>query len=65
VTISLATDRAAADARFKARLVSLAPAGGQPATLDGRMVSLTLRRVDGEWLVTSARIARSDDAVVQ
>jgi ketosteroid isomerase-like protein len=62
LSITVAADRASADARFKARLVSL-DSSGEPSALDGRMVSLTLRKVDGEWLVASARILRSDDAV--
>lgn len=62
VRISLDESRTTADARFKARVVSLDPAK-DPPTIDGRTVSLTLRRVEGTWLVSSARIMQSDDAL--
>jgi ketosteroid isomerase-like protein len=61
LTISLAPDGASAVARFKARVVSLEQPD-EPATLDGRMVSVSLQRAEGEWVVASARILRSDDA---
>jgi len=51
-----------ADARLEARAVSLEP-GAESATLDARMVALTLRRIDGTWLISSARVMRSDDAL--
>lgn len=50
-----------ADARFRVRVVAANPSS-EPATLDGRMVALTLQKVEGEWLVSSARIMGSDDA---
>ncbi len=62
LTIAIGEDRASADARFTARIVSLDPSG-EPATVDGRMVSVTFRRVGGEWLVATARVLRSDEAV--
>jgi hypothetical protein len=62
LTIALSADRTAADVRFKARVVSREPSQ-EPVALDGRMIAVTLHRVDGEWLVASARIMRSDDAV--
>ena len=50
-----------ADVRFRARVVSQ-DAGAEPTTLDGRMVALTLRKIDGDWLVASVRVMESDDA---
>jgi len=62
LVIELGGDRTTADARFKARILSPDPAA-EPIVLDGRMVSATLLRVDGEWLVVSARVLRGDDAL--
>jgi hypothetical protein len=62
LTIALSGDRTAADVRFKARIVSR-ESSQEPVALDGRMIAVTLHRVDGEWLVASARIMRSDDAI--
>jgi hypothetical protein len=61
LSISLGDGRSSADARFKARILRPDP-DAEPVVLDGRMVSVTLQRVEGEWLVASARIMRSDDA---
>lgn len=60
--IQVAEDAARAEARFKARVTALDQSPDQ-STLDGRLVSVTLHRVDGEWLVASARIMKSDDAM--
>jgi hypothetical protein len=62
LVIGVSGDRNSADARFTVRLVSLRP-DEEPTTLDGRMVSVTLAKSDGEWLVASARVLRGDDAV--
>lgn len=60
--VSVGDDRVHADARFEARVVSLDP-GADPPLLDARLVSLTLAKVEGEWLVRSVRVMRSDDSV--
>jgi ketosteroid isomerase-like protein len=62
LAVSVADDRATADARFKARLRGT-DTSGEPSELDGRLVSVTFQKVDGEWLVSSARVLASDDAV--
>jgi ketosteroid isomerase-like protein len=50
-----------ADVRFRVRVL-VDSASSEPATLDGRLVALTLRRGESGWLVASARIMDSDDA---
>lgn len=51
-----------ADVRLEVRLVSRDP-HTEPETLDARALGLTLRKIDGEWLVASARVAERDDSV--
>lgn len=62
IRISVDENRTSADARFDARAVSLEP-DGNPTTLDGRMVVLTFRKVDGTWLVAHAHLMPSDDSL--
>jgi hypothetical protein len=62
IRVTIDETRTGADARFDARAVSLEP-GANPPTLDGRMVVLTLRKVDGTWLVAHAHLMPSDDSL--
>jgi hypothetical protein len=62
LVITLDAARTSADVRFTARVTALDPASNQ-STLDGRMVSLTMARVEGVWLVSSARILQSDESI--
>ncbi len=62
LTITVDTTRRSADVRCEGRVVSRDPAA-DPPTLDARLVCLTLRRVDGAWLVSSARVLPRDDAI--
>jgi hypothetical protein len=50
-----------ADARANARLLTADVK--DPQILDARMVALTLRKVDGSWLVASARVMPTDDSL--
>jgi hypothetical protein len=61
VVVRLGDDGVRADARFKARVLSRD--SSDPTTLDGRMLSLTLQKVEGEWLVASVRVMQGDDAI--
>jgi hypothetical protein len=47
---------------LEGRLVSRDPKA-DPATLDARSASLTLTKIDGTWLVSSARIGDRDDSI--
>jgi ketosteroid isomerase-like protein len=60
--IAIREGAAVADVRFESRLVSRDPKA-DPATLDGRAVGLTLTKIDGTWLVSSARVGERDDSI--
>jgi hypothetical protein len=62
IRITIDENRTGAEARFDARAVSLEP-GANPPTLDGRMVVLTMRKVDGTWMVAHAHLMPSDDSL--
>jgi hypothetical protein len=62
LAIAVSADARSADARFTVRVVSL-QSNEEPVAVDGRMISVTMARGDGEWLVAAARILRGDDAV--
>jgi hypothetical protein len=61
MTVTLDEARTSADVRLEARGVSLDPSA-DPPTLEVRLLSLTLRRVDGTWLVSAVRVMSPDDA---
>ncbi len=60
--IQVAPDKTSADARVKARVVTREPPD-KPAIIDARMIALTLRKADGVWLVSNARVMPSDDSL--
>jgi hypothetical protein len=62
VSVSLSSDRTSADVRAIVRVVSRDHAQGADV-IDGRMISATFSKTDGEWRVASARILQTDDAV--
>jgi hypothetical protein len=62
VSLSLAGDRTSADVRAIVRVVSRDHVQGAEV-IDGRMISVTFSKTDGEWLVASARVLQTDDAV--
>jgi ketosteroid isomerase-like protein len=62
VEIEVGPDSASADARFNARVVAREPRD-KPPILDARMIAVTMRKVDGDWLVANARIMPTDDSL--
>lgn len=54
-------ERGSADVRLNARVLAGGPKE-HPQILDARMVALTLRKLDGVWLVAKARIMPTDDS---
>jgi hypothetical protein len=62
VRISIGEAASVADVHLEGRLVSRDPKA-DPATLDARSASLTLTKIDGTWLVSSARIGDRDDSI--
>lgn len=59
----LSADRLAADARVKTRVVSRAAGDRASSVLDARMIALTLRKIEGDWRIASARVMPTDDAL--
>jgi ketosteroid isomerase-like protein len=62
VRIAIGEAGSVADVHLEGRLVSRDPEA-DPATLDARSASLTLTKIDGTWLVSSARIGDRDDSI--
>lgn len=62
VRIAIGEAASVADVHLEGRLVSRDPEA-DPATLDARSASLTLTKIDGTWLVSSARIGVRDDSI--
>ncbi len=62
VAVELDRGKASAEARVDARVVAREPKD-RPAILDARMIALTLRKVDGAWLVANARVMPTDDSL--
>jgi ketosteroid isomerase-like protein len=62
VQISVQPDKLWADARLDVRLLAGKPPEGPPV-LDARMIAVTLRKVDGAWLIYNARVMPTDDSL--
>jgi hypothetical protein len=58
----LAPGSDAANVRVDTRVVARQPKDAPPI-LDARMIALTLRKVDGAWLIASARVMPTDDSL--
>lgn len=62
VDIQFLPEKTSADVRLNTRVVTR-EAGDKPAILDARMIALTLRKSEGVWLVSNARIMPTDDSL--
>ncbi len=51
-----------AEARLNTRVVARAPKD-RPPILDARMIALTLKKVEGRWLIANARVMPTDDSL--
>jgi hypothetical protein len=55
-------DRRSADVRATTRIV-VRGTTDPPSILDARTIGLTLRKVEGEWLIANARVMPTDDSL--
>jgi ketosteroid isomerase-like protein len=62
VRVSIRDDGTVADVGLEARLVSRDPKA-DPPTIDARAAGLTLKKIDGTWVVASARVMERDDSI--
>jgi hypothetical protein len=62
VDIQVGPEKASADVRLNARVTAREPKEN-PTILDGRMVALSMVKLEGAWVIANARVMPTDDAL--